>query len=745
MKHLFCLFLTGTVIVMPVWAQNFHFPRAVVQSPAALSEAMPTLAEQLLQTENSTNSLFRLQAVAGKYEDALKNISAYRKQVRGKNPFTNDQLFIQHEIYLVSRAKASATGAPFGQVFTQTLKEYILRWDDVTVAKNESVFSSDTENLKDNLRRQLSQQENKDSIDITDARNLCNAYFLYTVYANITTPALAVWAEENHRRYRIQNVLIPTKDGVRINAIVVRNKKINTRQPTALTFTIYTDANIANLAKTAAARGYVGVVAYSRGKALGTGQTHPYEHEVTDVNAVIDWVSKQPWSNGEVGMYGGSYNGFAQWAATKKMHPALKTIVPYVASVPGMGLPMENNIFLTANYGWAFYVTNNKYLDDKVYFDPQRWHNLASKWYTSGAAYRHIDSVDGTPNPLLQRWLQHPDYDAYWQSMVPYKNDFAQIDIPVLSITGYYDDNSLCALYYFREHYAYNKNAEHYFLIGPYDHFGAQWIPGPRLRGYDIDSAAFINTPEITFQWFDYIFRNGTKPELLKDKMNYEVMGANEWKHAPSIDKMHNAVLKFYLCDKKNNGYYTLSTQKPSLGYLTQEIDLADRSTFHNDYYPDPIIRGSLDTDGAPAFISEPFEKPVEVCGSFRGILKTEINKRDMDIGIVLYEVMPDGRFFHLSYFIGRASYAADMATRTLLTPNQITDIPFERVRLTAKKLNRGSRLLVVLDINKNAGAQLNYGTGKNVSDETISDAKEPLRVKWYTESFIEIPVFESF
>lgn len=71
----------------------------------------------------------------------------------------------------------------------------------------------------------------------------------------------------------------------------------------------------------------------------------PYEYETKDVNAVIDWIIQQSWSNGRVGMYGGSYSGFAQWAAAKYLHPALKTIVPYVAAIPGLGLPMENNVF----------------------------------------------------------------------------------------------------------------------------------------------------------------------------------------------------------------------------------------------------------------------------------------------------------------------------------------------------------------------------------------------------------------
>src|SRR5262245_21153996 len=103
-------------------------------------------------------------------------------------------------------------------------------------------------------------------------------------------------------------------------------------------------------ARKSAARGYAGVVAYTRGKGRSPDTPTTYEYDGQDARTVIDWISKQLWSDGRVGMYSGSYNGCTQWAATKNLHPALKTIVPYVANNPGNGLPMENNVFLFVNY-----------------------------------------------------------------------------------------------------------------------------------------------------------------------------------------------------------------------------------------------------------------------------------------------------------------------------------------------------------------------------------------------------------
>lgn len=406
---------------------------------------------------------------------------------------------------------------------------------------------------------------------------------------------------------------------------------------------------------------------------------------------------------------------------------------------------MENNVFLNANYGWAFYVTNTKLLDDKTYFDPQRWRSLNHKWFESGKPYRQIDEVDGAPNKLLQRWLEHPAYDEYWQSKVPYQTDFSKINIPVLTVTGYYDGGQISAIQYLKDHYKYNKNADHYLVIGPYVHFGAgSSRKQPVINGYAIDPVAQMDTPELTFQWFDYIMRGGKKPALLKDKINYEVMGANEWRHAPSLAKMSNQMLTLYLTNVKSGDYYQLNKAKPSQSaFLEQMVDFADRKTTNNDYYPAPIFDKKPDLSNGFSFISEPFNEPLSINGTFMGEIKAAINKKDMDIGVVLYEVMPDGKLFELSYFLGRASYAKDMTTRKLLTPGEIESIPFDRTRLVSRQLSKGSRLLVTLNINKSSFEQLNYGTGKDVSDEDISDAEVPLQIKWRNDSYIKIPIWK--
>ncbi|HDZ04721.1 hypothetical protein LCGC14_0345250 [marine sediment metagenome] len=551
---------------------------------------------------------------------------------------------------------------------------------------------------------------------------------------------------DSNKNYSIQDVLIETRDGAKISAIIVWKNKTTEPRPVLLQSTIYVRDKGRDLTTLmeSADKGYVGVIAYARGKRSSPSEIWPYENDATDTYDVIDWISKQKWCDGRVGMFGGSYNGFTQWASTKKIHPALKTIVPYVANRPGMGLPMENNVFINPNYEWAFYVGNNKFLDTIAGNDRQRSRDMQNKWWEKGLAYKNLDSIDKRPNKWFQKWISHPSFDDYWQKMAPYKEDFAQINIPVLSIDGYYNDSQNSGLYYLREHYNYNPNAEHYLIIGPYNHFGAQRGGFPEVNGYKVDAAALINTKEITYQWFDYIFNNGKKPEMLKDRINYQVMGTNEWRSAPSIDDMSNESLKLYLTKEKVEDIHLMSPQKPvESNFHYQEVDFSDREIWNNDYYPDPIIRDYRDMGNGFNFISEPLTESILVNGSFIGKLTVSINKKDFDFGITLYEVMPNGEYFSLSYIIGRASYANDITKRTLLKPNELETIPFSNTHLVSKKLSKGSRILVYINVNKNPFSELNYGTGKKVVEESIKDATEPLKIKWYNDSFVEIPIWK--
>lgn len=97
---------------------------------------------------------------------------------------------------------------------------------------------------------------------------------------------------------------------------------------------------------------------------------------------------------------------------------------------------------------WLHLVTNNRMMDYLSFNNSEKWSALYRKWFNSSLPFYLLDSLEGNPHPQFQKWLMHPAYDSYWQSLMPYNSDFAKINIPVLTITGFYDDDQygLCII-----------------------------------------------------------------------------------------------------------------------------------------------------------------------------------------------------------------------------------------------------------------------------------------------------------
>jgi predicted acyl esterase len=139
--------------------------------------------------------------------------------------------------------------------------------------------------------------------------------------------------------------------------------------------------------------------------------------------------------------------------------------------------------------------------------------------------------------------------------------------------------------------------------------------------------------------------------------------------------------------------------------------------------------------------MSDPLPNVTEVSGLLRGHLELVTNKRDFDFGISIFELRPDGTYFQIPPYQSRASYVADLTRRRLLTPGARERLDLKSIRLASHLCRAGSRLVVVLGVLRSTGQQINYGTGKDVNDETIADADEPLTIRWSNRSWLELPV----
>lgn len=716
---------------------------------------MPTLAATLL---NHTNKVpqdkkdgeyfgyrFALQLLAKQYQQSLESLDSMRSKIPTIPGFSSEDakgLYCIYDTYNhIQLMRQGGNPNSTEEIFKWTFPIVLENFKEKAFEYATEPFLNNYEALELEWQQALTKIQAKtgDSVSLDEAIIFSQAFAQHQVYLPFLTPGKVIVAHSDRRNYIIQDsTMITMRDGVKLAAVIVRSSTITESQPVVMISSIYANTDEVAKAREMVNQGYIGIILNTRGKYVSTAAIAPWEHDAEDNYDAIDWISKQSWCNGKIGMYGGSYLGFSQWAATKKLHPALKTIVPQVAAAPGIDFPRTNGITTSYSLRWANYVMNHKLTDQAGFQNTDHWYDLYKKWFTSGAAFNRLDSIEGRPNPAFQRWLKHPSYDEYWQKMIPYQKEFSKINIPVLSITGYFDGDQDGALYYFNQHNQWNSSANHYLLIGPYDHLGAQHTPSAVVNGYETDPSARISINDLVFQWFNYTLKGGAKPEILKDKINYQVMGTNSWSHVPTFQKMNNDVFSFYLSNSKEGKYYKFHS-KESTDNIFQQMDFSIRK-------PTPkTITTSLWEDSIPTIndvvlSSEVLENDISINGKFSANLFAVINKKDMDFAITLYEQQSDGKYFILSESLHRASYAKNRSKRKLLRPGKLESIPIQG-KFISKKLSKGSKLILAISLLNSIYIEVNHGTGKTVSDETIKDATLPLTVKWSGKSNIQIPI----
>ena len=716
------------------------------QIPSSLT--MQAMAQQVLKflpVSNERSSLdtrFRLQLVAGQFSNALQTLARLR-QYDDPSSARSSTNYIQYVIY--ARAKlGQAQGDEFDAAFNKAFTRAVGSFDDVRAAyaiRRFVVFS----NFWQAYRDDLDAKSGKTAIPVQSAVALIHDYQLATMYQAFARDTSALIAQDDRRRYKItEDVTIPTPDHRIVCAYVMRPKAAVEKLTTLLEYSIYADRRIVRQdPRLTAAHGFAGVMAYTPGKACSPGQTIPYVNEGIHVVATIDWIVRRPWSDGRVGMYGGSYNSFAQWAAAKRRPSALRALMASVPNAPGIDTPMEANIFETWDYPWPQYTTSRQWLDASSEGDPNELARLENAWYVSGRAYRSLDEIQGRPNPVWDSWLDHPSYDGFWQSLIPYGREFADLHVPVLITDGYLGGQNVGGLYYYSQYVKYDPAAETYFVLGPYDHIRGQFgtVSGlgsdvTVVDGYHIDPAAALDIESLRYQWFDYVFKEASKPAILGNRINYEVMHGNHWEHAASIDAMHLSVMRRYLSATPSHGEWFVLDTLPTPGSVSQSVDLADRKDVNR-----VAPASGPDAYLGYAYESAPLASDLEIDGVFSGQLDFECNKRDFDFNVAVYDVSPNGDYEAITDDMARASYVNDRSTRRFLTPMARTRLDFTSNRITSWKILKGSRLIVVVSIQKDPGYPINYGTGRDVSDETIADAKIPLCLRWYGDSFIDFPV----
>jgi len=155
------------------------------------------------------------------------------------------------------------------------------------------------------------------------------------------------------------------------------------------------------------------------------------------------------------------------------------------------------------------------------------------------------------------------------------------------------------------------------------------------------------------------------------------------------------------------------------------------------------IASHNVEVRNATAYVSDPLPKPIELQGQWSGRFDLTINKVDVDLRIAAYELAPNGDYIQLfEPYTVRASYAKDRIRRHLLKAGERQVLQFKVERLTSRKLQAGSRIVLVLGVNRRPDEEINYGVGGDVSNQSLESAgKVPVRIRWYNDSYIDVPV----
>jgi len=553
-------------------------------------------------------------------------------------------------------------------------------------------------------------------------------------------------------------VKIPMRDGVRLSATVYRPHRQKDPLPVIFELTPYISDTYHERGYYFAQHGYVFAIVDVRGRGNSEGKFEPFFHDAQDGYDVVEWLAKQPWSNGKIAMWGGSYAGFDQWMTLREQPPHLATIVPAAAAHIGVDFPAFHNIFPSYIIQWLTFtsgVTGNGNLFGEFSF----WNEKFGEMYRQHLPFRDLDKIVGNTTTAFQQWLQHPEVDQYYKPLELSPDQYKQIHIPILTITGSYDDDQPGALAYYKahmQHGAGEAKAQHYLIIGPWDHAGTR-TPKRDVGGLTFGENSKLDMNKLHTDWYDWTLKNGSKPEFLKERVAYYVMGADEWKYSDSLESIARRTSTFYL--DSQNGQASdvfhsgeLTDQKPTSSqpdkYLYDPLDLRfgelEETEFPN-YLTDQRFALVLHGNGV-IYQSGPFTQDTEISGCPKLVLWIAMDVLDTDLEVSLSEIKADGSSVRLSGDLLRARYRESLSHAKLVKPGTIERYKFAGFTWFSRRIAKGSRIRVVVDSPNSRSLEKNYNSGGVVADETAKDAHSA-HVTIYHDaehpSYIELPVAE--
>ena len=532
-----------------------------------------------------------------------------------------------------------------------------------------------------------------------------------------------------------RGVKIPMRDRVELAATVYLPPDAAIPHPTIVAITPYSADSKHGDGGYFAKNGYTYVAVDTRGRGNSGGKFQPFEGDGVDGYDVIEWVARQPWSNGKVAMMGGSYLGFVQWATAANRPPHLVTITPTAAVHPGVDFPHYKNINSTTFMQWltdTYGVADNQNADGDFMY----WRQLSAMWYESGRPFSSFDEMTGMVSESFQKWISHPQMDSYWEGLAPKAADYKALNIPILSITGYYDDDQMGALTYYDRHMRFGQGTKgHFLVIGPWDHAGTR-NPSAELNGMKFAAESVIDMRALHLAWYDWTMKGGKKPSFLANRVMAWSMGSEKWVEYPKKEAMTSDRLVLNLhSDGHANTLATagkLSVEPPAKDGSDEYVDdplkrFTERALVGGEEYPPSPLFGSRRSEimSGDSLIYEtaPLTEATHILGRMTFEAWLVMDVPDADFIVEVSEIKKDGTFVPIAIDFLRARYRDSLSTATLVTPGTPFKGTFDWFNFTNRVIEKGSRLRVIFG-KINLPQTRNLHSGKDPNSETGSDGR---------------------
>ncbi|MFN7920189.1 MAG: CocE/NonD family hydrolase [Bryobacteraceae bacterium] len=533
-------------------------------------------------------------------------------------------------------------------------------------------------------------------------------------------------------------VAIPMRDGVNLFADIYRPAAPG-KYPVIISRTPYSTERAPSAYEAAvffAQRGFVFVYQDVRGRHESEGKWEPFRNDIEDGYDTIEWVAKQPWSNGKVGMEGGSYLGHVQWRAAMSKPPHLVTIFPAVAatSLYHDWITLNGGWRLSFNFGWGPVRQESRIMQntgphtmeggpEALNFDRMQRH----------LPLNDMQRLAGRNAQFYKDWIAHPDYDAYWKKLNA-EEVMDQIGIPVHTFGGWFDIFSQGTLrgYALISKKGATETARKYsnLVIGPWGHGSSQ-----KFGDLDFGKHAHVNMHALELRWFDHWLKgidNGLEQE---PPVKMYMMGRNEWTYENEYPPARAQYKKMYL---QAGG--KLSWSEPG--------DSAPDTYRYDPNNPVPSLGGNnccgTPTPAGPkdqrpveargdvlAYTSEFLTEPVTIAGPVKTVLHAATDCVDTDFVAKLIDVFPDGRSMNMAEGIVRARYREGANKPKLLEPGKVYEFEIDMVG-TAVEFQRGHRIRLDIasshfpqfDRNPNTGEPFGTSSAVKVATQRVHHSR---------------------